>query len=66
MLVGSCVYSPTHTDRSDHPDSMDMELFAKCIVDLKKGRATEVRRVLVGSPLTSAPVYSFVHHRESC
>ncbi|TXT09214.1 hypothetical protein VHUM_02688 [Vanrija humicola] len=35
----------------DHPDSIDMELFAKCIVDLKKGKATEL------------PVYSFVHHQ---
>ncbi|KLT40937.1 uridine kinase [Cutaneotrichosporon oleaginosum] len=35
----------------DHPDSIDMELFAQCLNDLKLGRATEI------------PVYSFEHHQ---
>ncbi|ORX38266.1 uridine kinase family-domain-containing protein [Kockovaella imperatae] len=35
----------------DHPDSIDTALFAKCLADLKQGRACEI------------PVYSFVHHQ---
>ncbi|BEJ15613.1 hypothetical protein CspHIS471_0502180 [Cutaneotrichosporon sp. HIS471] len=35
----------------DHPDSIDMELFAQCLHDLKQGRATEI------------PVYSFQQHQ---
>ncbi|RSH85620.1 Uridine kinase [Saitozyma podzolica] len=35
----------------DHPDSIDVPLFEKCLRDLKQGKATEI------------PVYSFVHHQ---
>ncbi|GMK55938.1 hypothetical protein CspeluHIS016_0209940 [Cutaneotrichosporon spelunceum] len=35
----------------DHPDSIDMELFAQCLHDLKQGHATEI------------PVYSFQEHQ---
>lgn len=35
----------------DHPNSIDMDLFAECLENLKKGRATEI------------PVYSFNHHQ---
>ncbi|KIR73277.1 uridine kinase [Cryptococcus deuterogattii CA1014] len=35
----------------DHPDAIDMTLFAQCIKDLKQGKATEI------------PVYSFHHHQ---
>nr|KIR49283.1 uridine kinase [Cryptococcus bacillisporus CA1280] len=35
----------------DHPDAIDMTLFAQCIKDLKQGKATEI------------PVYSFLHHQ---
>ncbi|KAL1706347.1 uridine kinase family-domain-containing protein [Schizophyllum commune] len=35
----------------DHPDSIDMELFAKCLSDLKAGRQTNI------------PIYSFQTHQ---
>ncbi|KAK8854574.1 uridine kinase [Kwoniella newhampshirensis] len=35
----------------DHPDAIDSSLFAKCLMDLKQGKATEI------------PTYSFVHHQ---
>ncbi|WWD19289.1 uridine kinase [Kwoniella shandongensis] len=35
----------------DHPNAIDSALFAKCLMDLKQGKATEI------------PTYSFVHHQ---
>ncbi|EIW68410.1 hypothetical protein TREMEDRAFT_32135 [Tremella mesenterica DSM 1558] len=53
-----CAHTPEEVERAfrneldlDHPDSIDMTLFARCVRDLKQGRATEI------------PVYSFVHHQ---
>lgn len=34
----------TRAESADHPDSIDVPLFEKCLRDLKQGKATEVGR----------------------